>query len=682
MFIEAGFVIAIYFGFRLKEKKEKKYPKKRPKIYKNMHDIKKERNAVSKDMIFDKKELTKEDEEKRLNRNLKVSSSQLVVAGVRHFYPPIAPLYLALYTYSSFSFFRNAEKSLKNKKINNDVLTTVMSLVALGTGQYIALGILNVSYSIGDAIISKTRRGSESILANSFDTFPNKVWCVKNGIEIEFDLEDIKEGDVVIISIGDTIVIDGVVVDGTAIVDQHTLTGESQPAEKTIGDRVFASTLLVNGKIYVKAEKTGKETTISNIDNLLNNSINFKSKIQLKGDQWANNSALPFLVAAGVGGIVFNPAIGLLISSASYGNGIRILAPLVTYTHTKIASMKGVLVKDGRIFEKLEEVDTILFDKTGTLTNDVLKVGDIEVYNDYSKTTILKYAAAAECKMTHPIAKAILSEAKKLDLDLPHISEANYKIGFGINVKIEDKLIQVGSQKYMKLESIEISQEIEHVMYKVHEEGNSLIMLAVNKEIVGTIEIKATVRPEVQALIHKLREEGIKNMSIVSGDHEQPTKRLANLLGLDGYYYDVLPQDKASIVEKLKKEGKIVCFVGDGVNDVIAMKKADVSISLMGATVIATDVADVILMDGSLTHISDLINASKNLDRDLNKMFKTSIIPSGIILLTIPMGLGFTTAMILKNMIFAMNLRRAFKPLKDYRKLELEKMESEIKVNE
>ncbi len=668
MLIEVCLVTVTYFGFRLKEEKDKKKLVKKSNIYKDMHNIKKKRVLVSKKNDLEQRELSKEEEEKKLKFNLKISLSQLAVAGVRHFYPQIAPLYLAMYTYSSFSFFKNTEKSLKNKKIGNNVLTSVMSLVALGTGHYVALGILSVSYAVGDLIIAKTRRGSESILVNSFDNFPSKVWCLKNNIEIEINLEDIRQGDVVIVNIGDTIVVDGVVVDGTAIVDQHTLTGESQPAEKTVGDRVFASTLLVSGKIYIQAEKTGKETTISNIDNLLNNSINFKSKIQLKGDLWADNSAIPFLTAATVGSVIFNPAIGLVILSASYGNGIRVLAPLVTYTHTKIASQKGVLVKDGRIFEKLQEIDTILFDKTGTLTNNKLKVGEITIYDKYDKNEILKYAAAAECKMTHPIAKAILNEAKILNLELPNIVDANYKIGFGISVQIDDKLIQVGSVKYMNLESINISQKIKQVMYKTHEDGNSLIMLAIDKKIVGTIEIKATVRPEVQKLIHDLRKEGVKHMYIVSGDHEQPTRRLANLLDLDGCYYDVLPQDKSSIVERLQKEGKKVCFVGDGVNDVIAMKKADVSISLIGATVIATDVADVILMDGSLVHLCDLINASKNLDKDLSKMFRTSVIPSAIILSTIPFGIGFTAAIIVKNVVFTINMRSVLKPLRKHKK--------------
>ena len=288
---------------------------------------------------------------------------QLGLAGARSIFPIVAPFHLATYAYSSLSSFKSTEKSLRNKKIGNDSLMTTMSLLALGTGHYIALGILSVSFAVGDKIIAKTRRSSEAILKDSFSGFPNKVWIIKNNIEEEINLENIKKDDIIIVNIGDTIVVDGSVIDGSGMVDQHTLTGEAQPAEKVVGDTVLASTLLVSGKIYIKAEKTGQETTVANIDTLLQNSIDFKSKMHLKGDLWADSSAKPFLVAAGLSSVIFNPALGLVVLSASYGNGIRVLAPLVTYTHTKIASDKGILVKDGRIFEKLQEIDTFLFDR-------------------------------------------------------------------------------------------------------------------------------------------------------------------------------------------------------------------------------------------------------------------------------------------------------------------------------
>jgi Cu2+-exporting ATPase len=360
---------------------------------------------------------------------------------------------------------------------------------------------------------------------------------------------------------------------------------------------------------------------------------------------------------------------GLVVLSARFGNSIRILAPLGTFTHLKLASQKGILVKDGRAIENLMKVDTILFDKTGTLTNKALEVDKLILIDDYAEDELLTYAAAAECKMTHPIAKAILAKASHLTL--PDIDDSKYQIGFGITINIENRLIQVGSARFLKMEGIVLPDKIKQAMTHAHTIGHSLVMVAVNRQLIGAIELQSVVRSEVKQLVANLRQHGIKHIAIVSGDHKQPTRKLAEELGMDDYFYEILPQEKANIVEQLQKEGKSVCFVGDGINDAIAMKKANVSISLTGASSIATDVAEVVLMDGTLHHLTDLFNIAKQLETNLQTSLSISLVSTAINLSgAFFFNLGFASAVVIKNMVFFVGLGNAMLPLRKIEKSE------------
>ncbi len=253
-----------------------------------------------------------------------------------------------------------------------------------------------------------------------------------------------------------------------------------------------------------------------------------------------------------------------------------------------------------------------------------------------SHKIVLTYAAAAEQRFVHPITRAIIQSAKERRLQLPELQEANYKIGYGITVSFNNKTIKVGSIRFMNTEGIALPSRIQEAIAPLQEEGHSLIMVAINDQIKGAIEMQPQIRPEVRQIINKLRRRGIKHIAIVSGDHEQPTQQLANALGVNSYFYEILPEDKASLVEQFQKEGHKVCFVGDGINDAIAMKKANVSISLRGASSIATDMAQVVLVDGSLSHICDVFDLSTRLNTGLQRSLNNraeSLIEVSIILL-------------------------------------------------
>lgn len=675
MVLEAGFIISAYFGSRLVESE-----KKRQKIFGKYPRLPKKKSQKTKKCLESVEQETTADTE----RYLKISLAQVGLGAVKQFvYPPIAPVFYAAFLYSNYPLFRRTERSLKEGKVGNDFINTAANLSAVGLGQYFAAGVGTFAYFFGDKVIEKTKHNSQNLLLNSLDKLPTQVWVLKNNIESQIALDALEQNDVIIIQIGETIAVDGKVIDGFGMVDEHSLTGEFQAAEKNIGDNVYASTVLVRGKLYVKTEKTGAQTTVSRIDSILEQSSNFKSKTQLRGQHWADASALPFLGASALTSVFAGPLTGLVVLTASAGS-LRTISPLVTFSHLKKAAHKGILVKDGRVFERIGEIDTILFDKTGTLTNNELKVKALTVTRGFEANKMLAYAAAAECRMSHPIAKAILQHAKALNLELPSIEDASYQVGFGICAHIEGHEIKVGSKRFIQKEGIYLDEAKQAQITKAHEEGLSSVIVSCDTKIMGIIFVEATIRPEVKTLIYKLKQQGIKHLGIVSGDHEYPTKKLARELGMHSFYYDVLPQDKACIVKTLQEQKRSVCFVGDGVNDVLAMNQADISISLAGASAVTTDLADVLLMDGSLSHIHNLLEASQELERHLNKSFKISMLPTGAILGGISIfQMGFATAVFTKTSMFVVGIANAVRPLAKIQKQEQKlQKEKQLLVNE
>ena len=641
MLVETGLILSCYFGFRIFEKKRERL--KHPK-----------------------NELVVETQ-KKLDFNLKVSGANLGLAGMRQFfYPQLAPLFLGSFLYNNLILYKRTEQSLKDKKFNIHVSSAIASLIAISANQYFATAIGCFFYHFSEKVIANTKQESEKVLTNVFDQLPRMVWVSKSATEIEIPLEKVKLGDTVIVTTGEVIPIDGVIIEGMAIIDQHALTGEFQPTEKEEGAQVLASTLVVSGKIWIEVEKTGSDSTVAKINQILIHSADFKSQAQLWGEKLADDVALPFFIFSLFALVLFGPIVGLVVFTASFGNNIRIIAPLSTLNHVKLASQQGILIKDGRSLEALKTVDTILFDKTGTLTGGVPEVGDIILCGEYGRNEVLIYAAVAECKLKHPIAQAICNKAKDLSLILPDIDDSKYQIGYGITAYVNQQVVRVGSARFMRLEGIPLPTHLKKIM----DNSQTYVMVAINQQLIGVIEIRAVIRPEIEKIIRELHQHGIKHLAIVSGDHQAPTKELAKELGLDDYFYDVLPQDKAKIVEQLQKQGRSVAFVGDGINDTIAMKRANVSISLTGASTIATDVADIIFLNGTLSNIPVLFEISKDLEKNLQTSLGITLLPMAINLSgAFVFNMGYTTAVVMKKLIMLMGVGNAMLPLRKLEKI-------------
>jgi Cu2+-exporting ATPase len=599
------------------------------------------------------KNISQKQQEKTFERRFKVSLFSFGVSTLRQFvsYPPLAFLNIGLYMYN-FSYMREAEQALIQKRqfVNINVFYAGIFLSCIATNQYLVAGYWDVFYFYATKLKRKLEDKSKNMLLNVFEQQPRSAWVLKNQVEVEMPLEAIQVNDIVIVSAGEVVPIDGIIINGIATLDQHTLTGESQPAEKEVGDRVFAATVVITGRIEVKVEKAGKDTTVAKVGHILNNTIDYKTTIQLKGEEWANKGLLPQLGITGLALVTVNPIVAMAILNTNFGYRVQMLAYLQTINHLNLVSQQGILIKDGRSLELLTQIDTILFDKTGTLTKDEPMVGRIIVCHSYQEDELLTYAAAAERKLTHPIAKAIFNKAVASQLTLPEVADSDYKMGYGLTVNIEGKIIQIGSVRFMNLEGITIPTQIVEEMASSHNQGYSLVMVAIDKQLCGAIEIQPTIRPEVKQVINSLRQSGIKHLAIVSGDHKQPTQSMAEELGMDNYFYEVMPENKANIVEELQKQGHSVCFIGDGINDAIAMKKAHVSISLRGASSIATDVAQIVLMDGSLSHLDELFKIANNLDTRLKRSLIIGVMPTPIVIVGgFLFHLGMISSVIINN---------------------------------
>lgn len=665
MLLRVGVLLAAFIGAKIYDK------------YANNRDgsKKKAKPAVKSRKLLAR--MTNIDEpEKLCDHYFKAGTVSLGLALLTGPFPVLYIVSLGTILYTCIPILKRGQRQLLERRtIGHDLLYSLYIILAFLTHQeiFIALGVF--FYHSGAKMLAMNQAMSRPMISNLVKQLPDKIWVLKDDTEIETPLEEVMIGDIVVIRAGEIIPVDGIIIEGIAMIDQHALTGEAQAEEKESGGQVFSSTLIVSGQIHVKVTRAGSDTNISKITEILNNTSAYTTSIQLKGEKWANIIAVPIFGLT----LLSIPTRGLVtattVSHSTFGNRLRIVSPIGTLNYLHSALHKGILIKDGRVIEELGRVDTVLFDKTGTLTHDQLEVGKIISSNDrYSSKEILTYAATAEHKLTHPLAQAIVKKAKKSGLELPVIDDSSFTMGYGISVTIDNQLIRVGSARFMEMENIVIPQLIQSAIEQAHLEGHSLVLVAINTDIAGAIQLVSTLRPEVREILSGLRKRGIKHISIVSGDHKIPTQKLAESLGIDSYFYEVLPQQKAEIVRQLQQQGKKVCFVGDGINDAIAMNAANVSISLSGATSIATDTAQAILMDGSLRHLCDLFDTAHKLKTNLRRSLVLITIPTAVSLGgALFMGLRLGASFLIIYSSFALALLNAMLPILEYKGLKKSK---------
>jgi Cu2+-exporting ATPase len=613
--------------------------------------------------------VTSEDEisqlEQETNHYLSVSSVALGFAGAGIlFFPPLTLLSVPISIYTALPIFKAAYKGITEEhKLKVAVIDSVAITAGFMTGYYFIMAFGSFIYFLAAKLLDKTRDTTRKNLVNIFSDQPRFVWLVKNGVEIETPVYELQVGDIVVVNAGEMIPVDGMITKGMATIDQQALTGEAQPDEKVVGDQVLAASIVLTGQIHIKVEKAGVATIAAQIGEVLNRTTEFEMSLQTRNEEMSEKTVLPTLATGALALSTLGAYSAVAVLSSNFSEIIRITTSMGMLNFINLASKKGILIKDGRSLELLNQIDTVVFDKTGTLTLEQPHLSQIYICNGVTENEVLRYAAAAEYKQNHPVAKAILQAANESSLELPEIDESQYEIGYGIKVKINDQIIQVGSHRFMEVEKIAIPVEILTLQKNSHEQGYSTVYVARDKQLVGMLELHPTIRPEAKKIIQQLQQRHLSTY-IISGDHEQPTKQLAEKLGIDNYFANTLPQDKANLIVQLQQEGKSVCFIGDGINDSIALKKAEVSISLRGASTVATDTAQIILMDKNLTQLAYLFEHAKLFENNQKSSLASAFVPGvisvgGIFFL----HFGVFSALLLYNVSLFAGVGNALLPL-------------------
>jgi len=569
----------------------------------------------------------------KLNRRLNISIGLVGLAAVgTFFYAPLLPIAGMVTLINNLPVFQELSRNLRKGRITTELLEIVSQISLLVTG-YFFLATVVCSLALLDLkILRRTEEHSHKQLIDRFSQKSHSIWIFVDGTEVEIPLEAVRKNDFVVVNAGEVIPVDGTVVEGIATIDQHSLTGESQPVEKENGAAVFATTLMLSGRILIQAEHTGSDTNAGKIGRILEQTQDFKENLRLRGKKIADGFIAPTLFVSSLTLPFLGPSPAMAILWSGFGYDMKLYGPISVLNFLHIMAKNGILIKDGRSLETLQQLDTVVFDKTGTLTVDQPILGQIHPLASYNEETLLTYAAAAEHRQSHPLAKAILIAAQQRGLALPAIEEAAYQVGYGIQVTLNEKLIQVGSVRFMKQKGIHLPAELSTIQSEALAMGSSLVYVAVDDHLAGVLRLDPCVRPEAKRIIEYLKAEGIA-VSIISGDQEEPTRRLAHELGVDNYYAETLPTQKADLIAKMRADGKFVGYIGDGINDAIALKAANVSISLSGASTVATDTAQVILMDGDLARIESLFEISKAFEKNMQANYLNSMIP-GVITLT------------------------------------------------
>jgi len=471
------------------------------------------------------------------------------------------------------------------------------------------VSLIEGSEVIRDLTARKTERASLDLL----DCLGKFALVNRDGQEIQIPVKDILLGDRVIVYPGDQIPVDGRIIDGRGLIDQCKLTGESVPVTRSAGDEVFASTLLVDGHLCILTEMTGQNTRAGLIVNLMQSAPVHDTRVENYAGIIANQMVVPTLfIGVGVGLLSgdMNRMIALL--TLDLGTGIRVSVPTTILSALTNAARNGVFIRSGRAIEILAKIDTVIFDKTGTLTQGHAGVTGIKITNAETSTSeLIALAATSEHGLNHPIAEAIIRYAKEHQIPLYHCDDWQYQVGLGVVSMIKGMKILVGSHLLMEQENI--SLDYLYQQYPEIKSGiNSMIYVAGDGQLLGVILYSDPPREESKQVIQELSRQGISSY-MLSGDMIPVAQAVAQELGIESnhVYAEAFPERKVEVVKDIHSSGRTVAFCGDGINDSAALAYADVSISFAGATDIARETADVVLMTNDLRGLLTAIRISQ-----------------------------------------------------------------------
>jgi heavy metal translocating P-type ATPase len=580
---------------------------------------------------------------------------------------PSTPLLLPLLIGSSWPIFSRALHAvLHRNQLNVDVLDVSATTLLTLQGQLPAAAFMIWLVNLADYIRDRTMAQSREAIGAVLDYQRDQAWVQRGDDKVLVSVDELRPDDVVVVYTGGRIPVDGTVVAEEGLVDQRMLTGESMPVHKDVGDHVYAATVLRDGKLYIQAEQVGTETEAAQIVRLVQEAPARDTRMQNYAEQWAD-ALVPFsFLGAGLSGLLtgnVNQAASILI--IDYGTGIRVAAPTAVLASMTKAAHQGILIKGGRHLEQLASVDAIIFDKTGTLTMGEPEIVRAVSYSrSFSSDDVLAIAAAAEQRLNHPVAQAIVRAAAARQLDIPERIRSNYTIGLGVEAQVNGYTVYVGNRRFMDHQAVSMTERARRDSSRLERRAATPLFVAIDGYLRGVLGYADPLRPEAPEVIDALRAQGIKEIVILTGDHPNVARQVAENLGISRYVAEVFPEEKAEIVRSLQAEGYTVAVVGDGINDSPALAQADVGIAVNGGTAIAQDTAHVALRAGDLWRIPMAIDIAKEGVFLIRQNWQIVSIPNTVALWLACFGLlGPIGATLISNGSAIVALGNALRPL-------------------
>lgn len=545
---------------------------------------------------------------------LPLVTSSLTILASYVFRSAAAPVTPWLIVISAVPMLSRAIHALvRAGRLNVDVLDASATILLVARRNYGPAGWMLRLVNFADYVREKTMEKSRRAIADVWNHRTRLSWVVRNGQKVRVPADNILPGELAVVYAGERTPVDGIVVDGKATVDQQALTGESQPVEKGPGDSVFAATVVAEGKVYVRAEKTGDDTEAARILHLVESVPSRDTRVQNYAERFADDLVpYSFLGAGLTGALLRDPARAASLLIVDYGTGIRVAAPTTVLAAMAKAARRGILIKGGRYLEGLAKIDALIFDKTGTLTSGRPEVVVVRSFDaDYSENRLLALAAAAERRLSHPVAVAVVRAAEQRGLLIPERSHSEYSIGHGMEAMVEGATVLVGNRRFIETNQVPIWPEVEQEIARIEAEAASPLLVCVNNELVGLLGIRDPLRAEAPAVIRELRQRGIRKIVILTGDHPVVAEKVAEELGVSTFEAELFPERKVEFVRELQRGGYCVGVVGDGINDSPALAQADVGIAVSGGTDVAQATAQVVLIRGDLWKVAQAIDIAR-----------------------------------------------------------------------
>ncbi len=498
-------------------------------------------------------------------------------------------------------------------RLNVDFLDVLAIGASLAQGNPMAGAVVTWLIRLGDWIRDLTAAGSRRAVSELLEFRSRTAWVVRDGGVISIPAIELAVGDEVVVYPGEMIPVDGEIIQGAAHVDQKAITGEGLPVTRGPGQTAFAATVIHDGQLTIRAQRVGVQTMAGQIARLVDDAPLGDTRMQNHAEKFADRLVLPSLgLAIGVAGVTadFDRFLSLVI--VDYGTGIRVAAPTAVLSSMTHAARAGIIIKSGAHMERLAEVDTVVFDKTGTLTYGSPTVIDVISYIDsITPNHLIALAAAAETRLTHPVAEALRNKARQLQVNVPACDETKYRLGLGVEGQVNGYYLHVGSERFMRQSGVSVEVAASDRV-ALDERGCSCLHVAVDGRLAGLIPYADEIRADSRAVIRRLGQMGIRNTIMLTGDNATVARAVGRRLGLARQFADMLPADKAEVIQQLRREGNVVAMVGDGINDSPALSYADVGIAMRHGAEVAHESAHVVLMEDSLQKLVKAIEISRD----------------------------------------------------------------------